>query len=77
MGIENTDSSGYHETLTRFWCETIGDHVRSGHFASPYHAAHSAVAMYGNKRDLHRAFYGHDIVADSRARKEWIRPPSG
>ena len=38
VGIENTDSSGYHETLTRFWCETIGVFVRSAQFASPYHA---------------------------------------
>ena len=74
VGTSNTDSSGYHETLTRFWCQTIGDFVRRGNFAAVHTAVCRAVEEYGNQRDLHRTFYDYDVVADPRARKEWVRP---
>jgi hypothetical protein len=74
VGIENTDHSGYHETLTRFWWETIGAFVAEGKFDTAFRAVCAAVKEYGNERDRHRSFYRHDIVTDSRARREWIRP---
>jgi hypothetical protein len=74
VGTKNTDHSGYHETLTRFWSETIGAFVSAGNFPSAYAAVGAAVKEYGDNRDLHRQFYDHDIVSDSIARREWIRP---
>jgi hypothetical protein len=74
VGIENTDHSGYHETLTRFWSETIGAFVSMGRFPSAYAAAREAVKEYGNNRDLYCLFYDHDVVTDSNARREWVRP---
>jgi hypothetical protein len=74
VGIENTDHSGYHETLTRFWTETIRAFVSAGNFPNAYAAVREAVNEYGNSRDLYRQFYDYDIVSDSNARREWIRP---
>jgi Arc/MetJ-type ribon-helix-helix transcriptional regulator len=62
------------ETLTRFWSETIRAFVSRGDFPNAYAAVREAVNEYGNNRDLHRLFYDYDIVSDSNARREWIRP---
>src|SRR3954469_879342 len=38
VGTSNTDSSGYHETLTRFWLGAIDDFLRSQQFTERIHA---------------------------------------
>jgi hypothetical protein len=74
VGIENTDHSGYHETLTRFWSEIIRAFVNARNFPNAYAAVREAVNEYGDNRDLYRQFYDYDIVSDSNARREWIHP---
>lgn len=74
VGTPNTEDSGYHETLTRFWCATIGEFVRGVRFASRFNAACGAVERFGEERDLFRRFYRFDVVKDRRARREWILP---
>ena len=80
VGTPNTEDSGYHETLTRFWSGEIGSVVRAGRFASRMDAVRHAVRLFGNDRDRHRLFYSFDVVTDRRARREWVAPdraPSG
>jgi hypothetical protein len=74
VGTANTDTSGYHETLTRFWSDTVGRLVRGGGFPSRLAAVRSAVNRFGEARDHHRSYYSFDVVRDSRARREWIPP---
>jgi hypothetical protein len=74
VGTANTETSGYHETLTRFWSGLIGDCVRSGNFPSRLVAVRHAVTKFGNDRDCFRPFYSFDVVNDPRARREWIPP---
>lgn len=74
VGTPNTDTSGYHETLTRFWCATVGEFVRSGGFASRLEAVRGAVERFGADRDRHTLFYSFDVVNDRKARREWIVP---
>jgi len=74
VGTANTEDNGYHETLTRFWVETIGEFVRSRDFSTRYEAVKSATRLFGNDRDRHRRFYSFDVVKDRRARREWIKP---
>ncbi|MBM3725771.1 MAG: hypothetical protein FJW40_10155 [Acidobacteria bacterium] len=71
-GGENTDTSGYHETLTVFWTELLGREV-SG-FTGPWQAACHAVAKYGSQRGYHQQFYSFDVVASTEARRRWIPP---
>ena len=80
VGTPNTEDSGYHETLTRFWSGEIGSVVRAGRFASRMEAVRHAVRLFGEDRDRHRLFYSFDVVTDRRARREWVAPdraPSG
>jgi flavin reductase (DIM6/NTAB) family NADH-FMN oxidoreductase RutF len=74
VGTVNGPDGGYHETLTRFWSQTIDALVREGAFASRFEAAQAAVQRYGEDRDFHRLYYSFDVVRDRRARREWVAP---
>lgn len=72
VGIENSDTAGYHETLTRFWANLLGKFV-SG-FTDPWSAAFEAVQTFGEERDLHHLYYSFDVLRNTEARREWIPP---
>ncbi len=72
VGTPNTDTSGYHETLTRFWAELLAAEV-SGE-TDEWQAAARAVARYGEDRDLHTLHYGFDVVRSVDARRAWVAP---
>jgi hypothetical protein len=74
VGTANTATSGYHETLTRFWAGVIVEHVRAAAPASRLAAVRGAVAAFGGQRALHTTAYSFDVVADRRARAEWVPP---
>ena len=74
VGTANTEDSGYHETLTRFWSNEIGHVVRAGRFASRLEAVRHAVELFGQDRHRHCLFYTFDVVKDRRARREWVVP---
>src|SRR5258708_36394384 len=74
VGTANTESSGYHETLTRFWSGIIGNFVRAGNFPTRLEAVRSAVNRFGEDRGHFRLFYSFDVVNDRRSRGGWPRP---
>jgi hypothetical protein len=77
VGTANTATSGYHETLTRFWAGVVVEHLRAAAAPSRIAAVRSAVAALGAARGLHAARYTVDVVADRRARAEWVPPDRG
>jgi hypothetical protein len=74
VGTANTEDSGCHETLTRFWSGEIGNVVRARRFPSRLAAVRHAVPRFGEDRDRHRLFYSFDVVRDRRARRKWVAP---
>jgi hypothetical protein len=74
VGTRNSEDSGYHETLTRFWSGVVGGFVRACRFGSQIEAVRVAVKTFGEERDLHRLYYSFDVVRNRRARREWIPP---
>lgn len=72
VGVENTDTSGYHETLTRFRATVLQDATRG--CADEWQAACHAVERFGEDRDLHTLFYSFDVVRSIEARRGWIAP---
>jgi GNAT superfamily N-acetyltransferase len=74
VGTENTDTAGYHETLTRLWAGVLAKFVRDNGFADPWKAACTAAEKFGENRELHRAYYTFDIVRSVQARRTWIPP---
>ena len=74
VGTANTDHSGYHETLTRFWCGLIADFRRTCAFSSRLEFVRAALNRFGRDSSLFRNYYTFDVVKDVRARHEWIAP---
>jgi hypothetical protein len=74
VGTANTETSGYHETLTRFWAGEICAVIGAGNYGSRFEAVRAAVRKFAEERDRFRRFYSFDVVGDRRARREWIPP---
>jgi hypothetical protein len=74
-GGKNTEDSGYHETLTRFWIAVAGAFLA----ARPDGEAPSAriaalVNHFGARRELFREYYSFDVVGSREARRGWMAP---
>ena len=72
VGTKNSDTSGYHETLTRLWVNVLTKLVDG--ITDPWKAACEAVDRFGEDRDLHRLYYSFDVVRNLQARHTWIPP---
>lgn len=72
VGTASTDTSGYHETLTRFWSEVVAS-VTAG-CSDEWEAARLAVGRFGEDRDLHALCYAFDVPRSTAARKAWVPP---
>ena len=72
VGTADTETSGYHETLTRFWAEAVAREIAG--VRDEFEAARRAVARFGNDRTLPARFYSFDVVQDRRARATWVPP---
>lgn len=75
VGTANTDSSGYHETLTRFWSGVIATEVEG--IDDEWRAACVAVERFGDDSHLHMQYYAADIVRSVEARRGWVPPDRG
>jgi hypothetical protein len=74
VGGKNTDTGGYHETITVFWIKTLSSlRARLPEFGRADFAAY-AVEAYRDRRDLFRDFYDFDVLASVEARRSWIEP---
>ena len=74
VGTVNSDTSGYHETLTRFWIAVLARLHREETAASHLMFVQRAVTLYGGRRDLHQPFYNFDVVKNTEARRAWVAP---
>jgi hypothetical protein len=71
-GVANTETSGYHETLTRFWVIRIGETMERGR--DRLEAVREAVARYGPQSGLFRSYYSFDVAGSVAARRAWMEP---
>lgn len=74
VGGQNTADAGYHETLTCLWAQIVADFIAAHPSATPFEAVEATVLRYGQERKLHETFYTFNVVADRRARREWVPP---
>ena len=75
QGNVNTADSGYHETLTIFWIQTI----RAWLAGEPSGRTRLAVIRslaekFGPRRDFYKDYYSFDVVRSREARAQWIAP---
>jgi hypothetical protein len=73
-GTPNTDHSGYHETITRFYVWVIGRFLRWADRQNGIdQLAEDLIHQYGEK-SLPLRYYSHERLFSVLARREWIEP---
>lgn len=77
-GVENSDTGGYHETITRFWLTVVRrflcEHEAKGPKATRVERVAVVVKAFEGERGLFRPHWTFDIVSSTEARRRWIEP---
>jgi hypothetical protein len=74
VGTANTDTSGYHETITRFYVTVIDRFLNAHDAAAPIDdLAAQLVADYGDRR-LPLRCYSESRLFSPVARRSWVEP---
>ena len=74
VGGKNTETSGYHETITVAWIKLLaGLHARSGDMSRAAFAAH-AVEHFAAQKDIFLRYYEFDLASSAEARRAWVAP---
>lgn len=74
-GTPNTDTRGYHETLTRFWIGVVAKFLKErGEGRSELELANELVETYAGRSGLWREYYSFDLLRSVESRRKWIDP---
>jgi hypothetical protein len=73
-GIENTETQGYHETITRFYIWLINKFLQQTKRAQPIDLlADRLISLYGDK-SFPLNYYSRDKLMSKTARLQWVEP---
>lgn len=73
LGGENTPTSGYHETLTRFWMHTIKTYIDNHPGEDLEKLAEGVSATFSDSRYPLR-HYSRSLLFSPEARAGWVEP---
>ena len=74
VGGRNTDTSGYHETITVIWIKLLKKLLRDSAPIARAEFAQIAVARFENDRSILQRYYDFDVVTSVEARRRWVPP---
>ena len=74
VGGKNTDTSGYHETITVAWIKLLSRLLREVAPIPRAEFARVAVERFESDRNIFDRYYDFNLVNSVRARKHWVRP---
>ncbi len=74
VGTANTDSSGYHETLTRLYLNAIAAHLRDHRGESLPQALALLLNTPLARSDWPLELYSRERLFSVQARREWVEP---
>ncbi|NJK56558.1 MAG: hypothetical protein HC939_11435 [Pleurocapsa sp. SU_5_0] len=73
-GIENIDTQGYHETITRFYVWLINKFLQQTERSQPIDLlANRLISLYGNK-SFPLNYYSRDKSMSKTSRLQWVEP---
>jgi hypothetical protein len=73
-GIENTDSQGYHETMTQFYVWLINQFIQQADCSKSIDSlADELINTYGDK-SLPLRYYSRERLVSKAARLGWVEP---
>jgi hypothetical protein len=73
-GTPNTDTSGYHETMTHFWLTAISEFLNSNAEESNISALTNGMLLELNDRNLPLKKYSRELLFSPLARREYVPP---
>ena len=73
-GVNNTDTEGYHHTITVFYLQVIDDFRRSVHKKTPHEQATALLASPSAARDYALQFYSRELLFSVDARRNYCAP---
>ena len=74
VGTKNTESSGYHETITIAWIKLLAGLLRRSQPIKRADFATLAIEHFSPQRDIFKRHYDFDLVSSKEARLQWIEP---
>jgi hypothetical protein len=74
VGGKNTETSGYHETLTVMWIRLLDGLRRESVPMNRAQFAARAVERFAPLQDIFREYYDFDLVGSTEARLRWVEP---
>ena len=74
VGTPNTDSSGYHETITQYWLRAIYWFCQQDAYSSLSEATNHLLGSSLTKKYSLLTYYSKEILFSSKARKIWVDP---
>ena len=74
VGGKNTETSGYHETITVLWIKLLGALLRDSQPIGRTQFALLAVERFESDRGILQRYYDFDLVNSAEARKQWVPP---
>lgn len=75
QGGQNTDSTGYHETLTRLWMGAVAAALASlPASCTRLNAARRAYAAFARRSTLFLDWYDRELLKHVEARRHWVAP---
>jgi hypothetical protein len=74
VGGKNTDTSGYHETITVMWIRLLDGLRREVGAMERAEFAKLAVERFVGEKDVFKRYYDFDVVGSVEARRVWMEP---
>jgi hypothetical protein len=74
VGGKNTETSGYHETITIAWIKLLDRLRRESGAIGRADFARVAVERFEGDRQIFERFYAFDLVQSAEARRRWVPP---
>lgn len=73
VGTPNTEDRGYHETLTRFWVQTVFQSIAQSQERQSIGKVRDVVQRF-SRSSYCLDFYSFNVIKDREARRRWIPP---
>lgn len=74
VGTPNTDTGGYHETLTWFWVCALGEFLRQVQATDLSTAVDRLLGSEWGSPGLPLRFWDHGLLMSTPARRSWVPP---
>ena len=74
VGTPNSDTSGYHETLTRFWLWVANDFIKKLRSNDLALLCNTFIQSEVSDKHFPLKFYSREVLLSSEARWQWIAP---